>query len=321
MPRFTDAWRRLLESGACSHADIPLRLDTPTTRNLVELSGEASAMRVVASTTVTEPSSVAFPLLNPVWPDGGVLYVDNAFDPRGLDDAVMRVTSTPFVAAQHAYKAIGGATGSYNFGVVSIMGIPGMFVQSHNKNALRAQELRAELRGRIWNQIRPKLDTLVPGWSIWLETYRKQCSDIPPLTAVSEALPWNGEQFNVCHGATRHKDRTDAKGLPCLITYCGTRGGTVRVHGQASAIDVSTKPGGLLLFDSTFEHEVLSSENAPTAIDGKGHYAPGRISCVWMANRQRHEYKSAEWVQENYNKLREEKQAEGIETTRKRRTP
>ena len=99
------------------------------------------------------------------------------------------------VAAQHAYKAIGGATGSYNFGVVSIMGIPGMFVQSHNKNALRAQELRAELRGRIWNQIRPQLDTLVPGWSTWFETYRKQCSDIPPLIAVSEALPWNGEQF------------------------------------------------------------------------------------------------------------------------------
>ena len=276
-------------------------------------------LRVVASATITEPARVAFPVLDPVWPDGGVLYVDNAFDPTGLDDAVARITATPGVAAQHAYKALGKSTGSYNFGVVSIMGIPGMCVQSHNKNALRAQELRAELREHIWKQIRPTLDELVPGWEIWRAAYKKQCRDIPPLTAGREALPWNGEQFNVCHSATRHKDRTDAKGLPCLITYCGTEGGIVRVHGHASAIDVRTKPGGLLLFDSTFEHEVLSSENAPIATDGKGHYAPGRTSCVWMANRKQHDYKHAEWVQENYNKLRNEKQADCVETTRKRR--
>ena len=105
-----------------------------------------------------------------------------------------------------------------------------------------------------------------------------------------------------------------------MIAFCGSRGGVVRVHGQNTFVDVATKPGGLLLFDSTFEHEVLAPPQAARAVDDKGRHARGRISVVWMANIQTHEYWTLEWMGHNNDRLCREQAARGVVPTRKRRT-
>ena len=64
------------------------------------------------------PRRLAPPLCDPVWRDGQMLYVDNAFDPRGLSERVLKVTSCSRIKAQHAYKDLGRGVGSFNFGVV-----------------------------------------------------------------------------------------------------------------------------------------------------------------------------------------------------------
>ena len=75
-----------------------------------------------------------------------------------------------------------------------------------------------------------------------------------------------------------------------MITFCGSRGGVVRVHGQNTFVDVATKPGGLLLFDNTLDHEVLSPDGATRALDDKGRHAPHRIINVFVTDIQTHNY-------------------------------
>ena len=53
------------------------------------------------------PLRLAPPLCDPVWQDGHLLYVEDAFDPRGLSERVFRVTSCPRIKARHAYKCLG----------------------------------------------------------------------------------------------------------------------------------------------------------------------------------------------------------------------
>ena len=265
------------------------------------------------------PQRLAPPLSDPVWQDGHLLYANDAFDPKGLSERVFRVTSCPCIKAQHAYaRNLGKGVGSFNFGVVPHMGIPGMYLQTHNRNVLLSRVERDELRRCLWRRLRPQLEALVPGWPIWREHYLRQCRDIPPLTVDGEALPWNGEQLNAFHAAVRHRDRNDARGLPCLIAFCGSRGGVVRVHGQNTFVDVATKPGGLLLFDSTLDHEVLSPDDAARALDDKGRHAPGRISVVFMANIQTHDYQTPEWIADNHDRLCREQAARGVVPKRKR---
>ena len=112
--------------------------------------------------------------------------------------------------------------GSFNFGVVPHMGIPGMYLQTHNRNVLSSRAEREELRRFLWRRLRPQLEAVVPGWRIWKKHYLRQCRDIPPLTVDGEALPWNGEQLNAFHAAVRHRDRHDARWVPCLIAFCGS---------------------------------------------------------------------------------------------------
>lgn len=247
-------------------------------------------------TEAEEPKLLHHPMQDPVWPVGGILYLDDAFDPKGLGDKVSHITSKAGVKAQHAYTGLGSAIGSFNFGVVPQMGLKGAYYQTLNMNTLSTKSPREELRNAIWQRILPTLERVVPRWPVWKQKYREQCPDIPPLTVKDGPLPWNGEQMNVFHAATRHKDRTDARELPCLIVFCGAAGGTLRVHGKSGRVDVETKPGGLLLFDSTFDHEVLAPQGVQRATDGKGNHATGRISYVWMANRQQHTYKNPEWI-------------------------
>ena len=102
-----------------------------------------------------------------------------------------------------------------------------------------------------------------------------------------------------------------------MIAFCGSRGGVVRVHGQNTFVDVATKPGGLLLFDSTLDHEVLASPQAARAVDDKGRHALGRISVVWMANIQTHKYRTPEWIRHNHDRLRREQTARGVVPRRK----
>ena len=90
------------------------------------------------------------------------------------------------------------------------------------------------------------------------------------------------------------------------------------MHGQKKFVDVATKPGGLLLFDSKVEHEVLPSHRAARAVDDKGRHAPGRISVVWMANIQTHKYQTPEWIRVNHNRLRREQAASGVVPRRKK---
>ena len=103
-----------------------------------------------------------------------------------------------------------------------------------------------------------------------------------------------------------------------MITFCGLRGGVVRVHGQNTFVDVATNPGGLLLFDSTLDHEVLSPDDAARAVDDKGRHAPGRISVVFMANIQTHDYETPEWIADNHDRLCREQAARGVVPKRKR---
>ena len=103
-----------------------------------------------------------------------------------------------------------------------------------------------------------------------------------------------------------------------MITFCGSRGGVLRVHGQNTFVDVATKPGGLLLFGNTLDHEVLSPPQAARAVDDKGRHAPGRISAVWMANIQTHDYQTPEWIADNHDRLCREQAARGAVPTRKR---
>ena len=92
----------------------------------------------------------------------------------------------------------------------------------------------------------------------------------------------------------------------------------VRVHGQNTFVDVATKPGGLLLFDSTLDHEVLAPPQAARAVDDKGRHAPGRISVVWMANIQTHEYQTPGWIGHNHDRLCREQAASGVVPRRKK---
>ena len=105
-----------------------------------------------------------------------------------------------------------------------------------------------------------------------------------------------------------------------MVAYCGSRGGVVRVHGQSTFVDVATKPGGLLLFDSTLDHEVLSRDAAARAADDKGMHAPGRISVVFMANIQTHDDHTPEWVADNNDRLCREQVARSVVPQRKRKT-
>jgi len=220
---------------------------------------------------------------------------------------------------QKGFKGQGKSAGSYNFGVVQMMGIRSEYYQSFNVNMMRAPALHQACRASIWDQVRTKLNELVPQWRSWEQAYLQQCPDIPPLKVNNDTLPWNGEQLNVFYASARHCDRTDARGMPCLITFCGTEGGTVRIHGKETYIDVETKPGGMLLFDTTFDHEVLAAPGAVKATKGNGTFAPGRVSCVWMANRQLHEFKPPEWIQEKL-RVQYQKRTSGHESpsTRKR---
>ena len=264
------------------------------------------------------PRRLVPPLCDPVWQEGYLLYVDSAFDPTGLSERVLSVTSGPHIKAQHGYRGLGKGVGSFNFGVVPHMGIPGRYLQTHNRNVLFSSVGREELRACLWRRLLPRLETIVPGWRIWRKHYTRQCKNIPPLTVDGEALPWNGEQLNAFHAAVRHRDRNDARGLPCLVAFCGSRGGVVRVHGERTFVDVATKPGGLLPFDSKVEHEVLSSPRAARAVDDKGRHAPGRISIVFMANIWTHEYKPPAWIRDNHKLLCQQQAESGVVPRRKR---
>ena len=124
------------------------------------------------------PRRLAPPLCDPVWQDGHLLYVEDAFDPGGLTELVFKVTSCPRIKAQHAYKSLGKDVGSFNFGVVPHMGIPGMYLQTHNRNVLSSRVEREELRRFLWRRLRPQLEAVVPGWRIWKKHYLRQCRDI-----------------------------------------------------------------------------------------------------------------------------------------------
>ena len=217
---------------------MPIKRRSPRSCN----SGDAGDPAATAETFLEDkitikrripmPQRLAPPLSDPVWQDGHLLYANDAFDPKGLSECVFRVTSCPRIKAQHAYaRNLGKGVGSFNFGVVPHMGIPGMYLQTHNRNVLSSRVEREELRRFLWRRLRPQLEAVVPGWRIWEKHYLRQCRDIPPLTVDGEALPWNGEQLNAFHAAVRHRDRHDAKGLPCLIAFCGSLGGVIRVHG------------------------------------------------------------------------------------------
>ena len=79
--------------------------------------------------------------------------------------------------------------GSFNFGVVPHMGIPGRYLQTHNRNVLLSRVERDELRRCLWRRLRPQLEALVPGWPIWREHYLRQCRDIPPSPSTVRHCP------------------------------------------------------------------------------------------------------------------------------------
>ena len=103
-----------------------------------------------------------------------------------------------------------------------------------------------------------------------------------------------------------------------MITFCGSRGAVVRVHGQNTCVDLAPKPWGLFLSDSILDHEVLSPDDAARAVDDKGRHAPRRISVVFMANIQTHKYQTPEWIGHNHDRLCREQTARGVVPTRKR---
>ena len=71
--------------------------------------------------------------------------------------------------------------GSFNFGVVLHMGIPGMYLQTHPRNVLFSSVGREELRACLCRRLLFKLETMVPGWRIWRKHYKRQCKAIPAL--------------------------------------------------------------------------------------------------------------------------------------------
>ena len=91
------------------------------------------------------------------------------------------------------------------------------------------------------------------------------------------------------------------------------------MHGQKTFADVATTPGGLLLFDSTLDHEVLSPDDDARAADDKGRHAPGSISVVFMANIQTHDYHTPEWIAGNHDRFCREQAARGVVPKRKRK--
>ena len=109
--------------------------------------GRDSSKWINIKQRIPTPCRVAPPLCDPVWQDGQLLYVDHAFDPKGLSECVLRVTSCSGIEAQHAYpKNLGKGVGPFNFGVVPHMGIPGMYLQTRNRNVLFSSVGREELR-------------------------------------------------------------------------------------------------------------------------------------------------------------------------------
>ena len=136
--------------------------------------GRDSSKRIKIKRRIPTPCRVAPPLCDPVWQDGHLLYVEDAFDPRGLSERVFRVTSCPRIKAQHAYaRNLGKGVGSFNFGVVPHMGIPGMYLQTHNRNELFSSVGREQLRACLRRRLLPKLETIVPGWRIWRKHYKR----------------------------------------------------------------------------------------------------------------------------------------------------
>ena len=107
----------------------------------------------------------------------------------------------------------GKVLGSFNFGVVPHMGIPGMYLQTHNRNVLVSRVERDQLRGCLWRRLRPQLEAL------------RQCRDIPPLTVDGVALPWNGEQLNLWRRTGISSNFKNKSKLIRLWEPVGARGG------------------------------------------------------------------------------------------------
>ena len=63
---------------------------------------------------------------------------------------------------------------------------------------------------------------------------------------------------------------------------------------------------------------VLASPQAARVADDKGRHAPGRISVVWMANIQTHEYQTPRWIADNHDRLCREQAASGVVPRRKK---
>ena len=64
---------------------------------------------------------------------------------------------------------------------------------------------------------------------------------------------------------------------------------------------------------------MLSRDDAARAADDKGMHAPGRISVVFMANIQTHDYHTPEWSADNHDRLCREQAARGVVPNRKRK--
>ncbi len=223
--------------------------------------------------------------------------MDGILHPTSAEQLVANVVARRGLQPQHRYKIKGVA--SYNFGISPYYNLKGEYICTENSNVEKASaELRA-LREALWPPIKEALETLAPGGlEQWRATQEARCPSIPPLLCDGERVPWNGQQVNRFHAATLHSDRTDMPGIPALVVFLGTTGGTVRVYGPNGHHDVDTQPGGMLLFDARCPHEVLAEEGAESAIDNHGKHAPGRTSIVFMCNMPERTFRSKEWISE-----------------------
>ena len=190
-------------------------------------------------------------------------------------------------------KIISKFSGSFNFGVIRQFGVPGICVDTHNKNILLVETELQTLISKIGLKCLSNMNIVVPRWKQhYLLHYNKHCGGIPCLKAQNEALPWNGVQINHEYASNLHNDATDCPGIPCCILFLGTSNATVRIYdgkvANTNYSDIVTKPGGLLLFDSTQHHEVLKNNNNNSNMPHS--YIANRSSIVLMANKQMSKY-------------------------------
>lgn len=244
------------------------------------------------------------------FPKGGILHLSNAVNQSlhaillTMSDSIM---NNPLLKIQHKYPTSVEA-GSINLGMVTQLCMYGGKAIQPNTNIKKLGNTFISFCDTIGQVVFPILNKCFDRWKEnWFSIYKNHKTDLPCLSLGSchTFVPYNGFQLNINHGSKLHRD-PDIECIPCFMICLGKKEATIRLYKSSDPehlsdghTDIVTKPGDVLLMDSTLLHEVIDNTGIDTVEplnDKHGFYINGRTTIVMMANRQYAPYVSQEFA-------------------------